>query len=119
MNDKEIEKLAKNIYKALTNTITDNQNEISQAIALLEQNGYTLIPPYLEPTDEEIIARINYENEQVSGFDRDKCYICYKDNYWKRGYEDINNRILGVTYTTQSIAQQIVAELNEKRLVRV
>ena len=29
------------------------------------------------------------------------------------------NKSLGTTYTTQSIAQQIVAELNEKRFVRV
>ena len=37
---------------------------------------------------------------------------------WYHTYE-MWDKVLGVTYTTQSIAKQIVAELNEKRFVRV
>ena len=123
MNDKKIENLAKNIYKAVTNTITDNHNELSQAIALLQSNGYTLTPPYTQPTDEEICERIKAMNEEV-GYENnwndgstDKYYIYY--NYSREEY-DYGSRqtceILGATYTTQPIAQQIVAELNEKGL---
>ena len=127
MNDKEIEKLAKNIYKALTNTIADNQTELTQAIALLQSNGYTLTPPYIPPTDDEIIARIVSENEKV-GYVADwndesigKYYIVYGNAYrnYTSMYSNSTVKSIGVTYTTQSIAKQIVAELNEKRLVRV
>lgn len=118
MNDKEIEKLAKNIYKALTNTITDNQNELSQAIALLQSNGYKVEPPYISPTDEEIIARLKIDNKKHNGIFNYYIFYSSRGEYtW--GADGDDERVLGVTYTTQSIAQQIVAELNEKRFVRV
>ena len=130
MNDKEIAEFIEKITPRMEVDIEamdkikelNNKHKISQAITLLESQGYTLTPPYIPPTDDEIIARIVLENQKVGFLNSrtdDKCYICYKDNYWKRGYEDINNRVLGVTYTTQSIAKQIVAELNDKRFVRV
>ena len=126
MNDKEIEKLAKNIYKALTNTITDNQNELSQAIALLQSNGYKVEPPYIPATDEEIIARIVSENQKVgyvadwNNEDEQKFFV-YFDNNLKEWDFDAKrvNKILGVVYTNYTISRQIVEELNEKRFVRV
>ena len=123
MNDKEIENIAKNIYKAITNTITDHHNELSQAIALLQSNGYTLTPPYIQPTDDEICERIKSMNEEV-GYVADfsvvdnKYYIYFVDNKYDYGGSQ-TCKILNTPYTTQSIAQQIVAELNEKRFVRV
>ena len=126
MNDKEIEKLAKNIYKALTNTITDNQNELSQAIALLQSNGYKVEPPYISPTDDEICERIRVENEKARHFadwnnlEEGKFFIYFDNNLkdWDYDFKKVVE-ILGTPYTTQSIAKQIVAELNEKRFVRV
>ena len=138
MKDKEIaefiEKITPRIKEEIDNSIEaidkikelDNKYKIEIAITLLEQNGYTLTPPYIEPTDEEICERIKAENEEV-GYENnwndgstDKYYIYY--NYSGEEY-DYGSRqtceILGVTYTTQSIAKQIVAELNEKRFVRV
>ena len=112
-------------YKKVKETLKHNY-EIASAITLLQSLGYTLTPPYIEPTDEEIIARIVSENQKVgyvadwNDGSIDKYYVYY--NYSGEEY-DYGSRqtceILGVTYTTQSIAQQIVAELNEKRFVRV
>lgn len=126
MNDKEIEKLAKNIYKALTNTITDNQNELSQAIALLQSNGYKVEPHYISPTDDEICERIRVENEKARHFadwnnlEEGKFFIYFDNNLkdWDYDFKKVVE-ILGTPYTTQSIAKQITAELNEKRFVRV
>ena len=79
-----------------------------------------------KPTDSEICERIKSMNEEVgyvadwNDGSIDKYYVYY--NYSGEEY-DYGSRqtceILGVTYTTQSIAKQIVAELNEKRFVRV
>ena len=123
MKDKEIENIAKNIYKALTNTIADNHNELSRAIILLQSNGYSITPPYIQPTDDEICERIKSMNEEV-GYVADfsvvdnKYYIYFVDNKYDYGGSQ-TCKILNTPYTTQSIAQQIVAELNEKRFVRV
>ena len=134
MNDKEIAEFIEKITLRMEVDIEaidkikelDNKHKISQAKLLLEQNGYTLTPPYIEPTDEEIIARIVAKNEKVgyvadwNDGSMDKYYVYY--NYSGEEYNYGSRQtceILGVTYTTQSIAKQIVAELNEKRFVRV
>ena len=102
----------------------NDEAELNQAKVLLEKNGYTLTPPYIPPTDSEIIARIVSENQKV-GYVADwnnssnKWYVYLGGSKcWFYTYK-MWDKVLGVTYTTQSIAQQIVAELNEKRFVRV
>ena len=116
MDDKEMEAIDK--IKEL-----DNKHKITQAIALLQSNGYSITPPSIEPTDEEICERIWVENEEV-GYVADfsvvdnKYYIYFVDNKYDYGGSQ-TCKILNTPYTTQSIAQQIVAELNEKRFVRV
>ena len=103
--------------------IEELTNELSQAIALLQSNGYTLTPPYIQPTDDEICDRIKSMNEEV-GYVADfsvvdnKYYIYFVDNKYDYGGSQ-TCKILNTPYTTQSIAKQIVAELNEKRLERV
>jgi len=110
MNDNEILKLI-------------TENEISQAKLLLERNGYKVEPPYIPPTDSEICERIKSMNEEV-GYVADfsvadnKYYIYFVDNKYDYGGSQ-TCKILNTPYTTQSIAKQIVAELNEKRFVRV
>jgi len=110
MNDNEILKLI-------------TENELSQAKLLLEQNGYKVEPPYIPPTDSEICERIKSMNEEV-GYVADfsvvdnKYYIYFVDNKYDYGGSQ-TCKILNTPYTTQSIAKQIVAELNEKRFVRV
>ena len=93
-----------------------------QAITLLQSLGYKVEVPYVPPADSEIIARIVSENQKVG-------YVGKPDNMWYIRMTDemeflvsrdwVGYRSIGVTYTTQSIAQQIVEELNEKRFVRV
>ena len=130
MNDNEILKptdykqFAENIAKASTNSLKlITENELSQAKLLLEQNGYKVEPPYIQPTDSEICERIKSMNEEV-GYVADfsvvdnKYYIYFVDNKYDYGGSQ-TCKILNTPYTTQSIAQQIVAELNEKRFVRV
>ena len=96
----------------------NNKHKISQAITLLESQGYTLTPPYTQPTDEEIIARLKIDNKKHNGIFNYYIFYSSRGEYtW--GADGDDERVLGVTYTTQSIAQQIVAELNEKRFVRV
>ena len=116
MDDKEMEAMDK--IKEL-----DNKHKITQAIALLQSNGYTLTPPYIQPTDDEICERIKSMNEEfgyVADFSvvDNKYYIYFVDNKYDYGGSQ-TCKILNTPYTTQSIAQQIVAELNEKRFVRV
>ena len=134
MNDKEIAEFIEKITPRMEIDIEaidkikelDNKHKINQAKLLLEQNGYTLTPPYIEPTDEEICERIKAENEKVGyvvdwNDEEEQKFFIYFDNNLKEWDFDAKrvNKIPGVTYTTQSIAQQIVAELNEKRFVRV
>ena len=101
----------------------DNKHKINQAIALLQSNGYSITPPYIQPTDDEICDRIKSMNEEV-GYVADfsvvdnKYYIYFVDNKYDYGGSQ-TCKILNTPYTTQSIAKQIVAELNEKRFVRV
>ncbi len=62
MNDKEIAEFIEKITPRMEVDIEaidkikelDNKHKINQAITLLEKNGYTLAPPYIQPTDEEI-----------------------------------------------------------------
>ena len=104
----------------------NDESELNQAITLLEQNGYILTPPYLEPTDEEICDRIKAMNEKVgyiadwNNLEEGKFFIYFDNNLkdWDYDFKRVVE-ILGTLYTTQSIAKQIVAELNEKRFVRV
>ena len=126
MKNNEIEKLAKNIYKALSNSLNIiTENELNKAKVLLEKNGYKIESPYTPPTDSEIIARINAENKKVGyvpdwNDDSLKSVICYGHD--SKTYYNISvceSDYLGAIYTTYEIAQQIVAELNEKRFVRV
>jgi len=76
-----------------------------------------------KPTDSEICERIKSMNEEV-GYVADfsvvdnKYYIYFVDNKYDYGGSQ-TCKILNTPYTTQSIAKQIVAELNEKRFVRV
>ena len=133
MNDKEIAEFIEKITPRMEVDIEamdkikelNNKHKISQAITLLESQGYTLTPPYIQPTDEEICERIKAMNEEVGyspdwSKSADKYFIYFStfNNRWEVTTNTLN-RVLGVTYTTQSIAQQIVAELNEKRFVRV
>ena len=106
----------------LTNSLKlITENELSQAKLLLEQNGYKVEPPYIQPTDDEICERIKSMNEEV-GYVADfsvvdnKYYIYFVDNKYDYGGSQ-TCKILNTPYTTQSIAKQIVAELNEKRFV--
>ena len=69
--------------------------------------------------------RIKAMNEEVGyspdwSKSADKYFIYFStfNNRWEVTTNTLN-KVLGVTYTTQSIAKQIVAELNEKRFVRV
>ncbi len=130
MNDNEILKptdykqFAENIAKVSTNSLKlITENELSKAKLLLEQNGYKVEPPYIPPTDDEICERIKSMNEEV-GYVADfsvvdnKYYIYFVDNKYDYGGSQ-TCKILNTPYTTQSIAKQIVAELNEKRFVRV
>lgn len=120
----DYKQFAENIAKALTNSLKlMTENEISQAKLLLEQNGYKVEPPYIPPTDSEICERIKSMNEEV-GYVADfsvvdnKYYIYFVDNKYDYGGSQ-TCKILNTPYTTQSIAQQITTELNEKRFVRV
>ena len=133
MNDKEILKptdykqFAENIAKILTKSLNIiEENKIEVAKKLLQSNGYKVEPPYIPPTDSEIIARIVAENEKVgyvadwNNLEEGKFYIYFDNNLKDWDYDSKKVvEILGAPYTTQSIAKQIVEELNEKRFVRV
>ena len=96
----------------------NDEAELNQAKVLLEKNGYKVESPYIQPTDEEIIARLKIDNKKHNGIFNYYIFYSSRGEYtW--GADGDDERVLGVTYTTQSIAQQIVAELNEKRFVRV
>ena len=128
INPTNIEQFAESIAKILTKSLNIiEENELSQAKLLLEQNGYKVEPPYIQPIDEEICERIKAMNEEV-GYVADwndesigKYYIVYGNAYrnYTSMYSNSTVKSIGVTYTTQSIAKQIVEELNEKRFVRV
>ena len=104
----------------------NNKHKINQAITLLQSNGYTLTSPYIPPTDDEICERIRVENEKARHFadwnnlEEGKFFIYFDNNLkdWDYDFKKVVE-ILGTPYTTQSIAKQIIAELNEKRFVRV
>ncbi len=140
MNDKEI---AESIYRKIATTIKEDidknivnelidrtfmilkENEIEVAKNILQSLGYTLTPPYVQPTDEEICEKIKAMNEEVGyspdwSKSADKYFIYFStfNNRWEVTTNTLN-KVLGVTYTNQSIAKQIVEELNEKRFVRV
>ena len=126
MNDKEIAEFIEKITPRMEVDIEamekikelNNKHKINQAITLLQSNGYTLTSPYIPPTDEEIIARLKIDNKKHNGIFNYYIFYSSRGEYtW--GADGDDERVLGVTYTTQSIAQQIVAELNEKRFVRV
>ena len=120
INPTNIEQFAESISKVLTNSLNHiTDTELHRAKVLLEKNGYTLTPPHIQPTDEEICERIKAMNEEV-GYSPDKYFIYFStcNNRWEVTTNTLD-KVLGVTYTTKSIAKQIVAELNEKRLVRV
>ena len=127
INPTNIEQFAESISKVLTNSlnlITDT--ELNKAKVLLDKNGYTLTPPYIPPTDSEICERIRVENEKARHFadwnnlEEGKFFIYFDNNLkdWDYDFKKVVE-ILGTPYTTQSIAKQIVEELNEKRFVRV
>ena len=133
MKDKEITEFIEKITPRMEVDIEamekikelNNKHKINQAITLLQSNGYTLTSPYIPPTDEEICERIKAMNEEVGyspdwSKSSDKYFIYFStfNNRWEVTTNTLN-KVLGVTYTTQSIAKQIVAELNEKRFVRV
>ena len=127
MNDKEIaefiEKITPRMEAIAKIKELVNKHKINQAITILQSLGYTLTPPYIQPTDEEICERIKSMNEEfgyVADFSvvDNKYYIYFVDNKYDYGGSQ-TCKILNTPYTTQSIAQQIVAELNEKRFVRV
>ena len=141
MKDKEI---TESIYRRIATTIKEDidknivnelidrtfmilkENEIEVAKDILQSLGYTLTPPYIPPTDEEICERIKFENEKArhladwNNLEEEKFFIYFDNNLkdWDYDFKKVVE-ILGTPYTTQSIAKQIVAELNEKRFVRV
>ena len=126
MNDNEIAEFIETITPRMEVDIEamdkikelDNKHKINQAITLLQSNGYKVEPPYTQPTDEEIIARLKIDNKKHNGIFNYYIFYSSRGEYtW--GADGDDERVLGVTYTTQSIAQQIVTELNEKRFVRV
>lgn len=114
------EKLNVDINEVVENSIRIMKNvEIENARKLLELYGYKVEAPYQEPTDEEIIERIKFENEKAPQSDIElNCYI-YKKHGDYNMWNSREYKILGVIYTTQSIADKLVAELNEKRFERV
>lgn len=116
----------KEIKQAVDDCIeTIKQSQVQQAITLLQSQGYKVEEPYKEPTDEDIIERIKFENKKI-GYDADwhnedeeRFYIAYdKFNKYEHGRSNYYKG-LGITYTTQEIATKIVTELNEKRFERV
>ena len=134
MNDKEIAEFIEKITPRMEVDIEamdkikelNNKHKINQAITLLQSNGYTLTSPYIPPTDDEICERIRVENEKARHFadwnnlEEGKFFIYFDNNLkdWDYDFKKVVE-ILGTPYTTQSIAKQIIAELNEKRFVRV
>lgn len=117
----------KGIKQAVDNcTETIKQSQTNQAITLLQSLGYKVEAPYTEPTDEEICVRILAENKKI-GYVADtknsdsKYYIYYDNDYnkYKYDYMKYSKLFFVMIYTTQSIASQIVVELNEKRFERV
>lgn len=100
--------------------------KIKEAITLLQSQGYKVEAPYKEPSDEEIVARVKWENEKIgyvadwNDFDECKYTIIYNYENYKyeldgRGYR----KAIGEIYTTKEIACKIIDELNEKRFERV
>ena len=126
MKDKEIAEFIEKITPRMEVDIEaidkikelDNKHKINQAITLLQSNGYKVEPPYIQPTDDVIIARLKIDNKKHNGIFNYYIFYSSRGEYtW--GADGDDERVLGVTYTTQSIAKQIVEELNEKRFVRV
>jgi nitric oxide synthase oxygenase domain/subunit len=119
--------IADKIIKELSNDYGFKTiNKIEEAISLLQSHGYKVEAPYTDPTDKEICERIRHENEKAgwtadwSDFSCVKCVIYYSNEEKKWFYwELVESEIIGMTYTSIEIAETIVAELNEKRFVRV
>ena len=101
--------------------------EVKEAILLLQSQGYKVEAPYQEPTDEEIVVRINAENKKVgyvpdwNNSDEHKYEIMYSHSNGK--YTTMFCSYISCigmkSYTTKEIAEKIVMELNEKRFVRI
>lgn len=123
----DIGKISKDISNVIENSVRImKENEIEMAKRLLESNGYKVEVEYIEPSDEEIIVRINTENKKIDfttnwkDYGLNKYYIYYDHADESYGYYRKQVcEMLGATYTTQEIAEKIVIELNEKRFERV
>ena len=114
----------KGVKQAVDNCIKNiKELQTHQAITLLQSLGYKVEAPYTEPTDEEIVERIKFENSKIGYVpdwkDGTECKYCIEHNrvYDVDGTFDF--KLIGTVYTTKEIATQIVAELNEKRFERV